>query len=75
MNQRGVHSQRHNGWRGQSLYYQSLRPPHCCQESDPDTVAAPSAQRQKVGEYQAKIPFTVAKKASSKSDTCLAQWA
>ena len=57
MKQRGVHKM-HSGWGGQSLYYQSLCPPHRCQESDPDTVAAPLAQRQRVGEYWARIPFT-----------------
>ena len=57
MNQRGVHSQRHNRQGERSLYYRSLHPPHRCQESDPDTVAAPTAQRQKVCEYRAKVPI------------------
>jgi hypothetical protein len=39
------------------FYYRSIHPPHRCQESDPDTVAAPTAQRQKVCEYRAKVPI------------------
>ncbi len=54
---------RHDWRGGQIRYYQSLRPPHRCQESDPDTVtvAAPSAKRQRVCESKIgpKFTFTV----------------
>ena len=73
MNQLGVHSQGTTGGEDRVFIIKVSVRPHRCQESDPDTVAAPLAQRQKVGEYRAKIPFTVAKKASSKPGTCLAQ--
>ena len=61
--------------RTESLLLESLRPPPRCQESDPDTVAAPTAQRQRVCEIsgQSSHSQSTTEALSGGPGTCLAQ--